>query len=187
MAKTIKFTASNGTRYSLLALSSKITSPSIKVGSSYIPCFSGSAGSDVSLGEYIYTLAPFKVGSKRAAYKRRLEFVDKGQVYIQVQTCNSMGYMGGYVFTGLTANWQGIHTNMSGYTATANVTSTSSMSDTSFGAASYTFWWRGTYSVKHDSTGTIVASGDFYVTAYDRATVVGGPYCTTHTITVYGG
>jgi hypothetical protein len=186
MAKTIKFTASNGKRYSLLALSSKITTPSVKVGSSYIPCFSGSAGSDVASGEYIYTLAPFKVGSKRAAYKRRFEFVDNGKVYIQVQTCNSFGYMGGVVMTALAANWQGIHTNMSGYTATANVTSQSSMYHADLGAVSYTFWWKGTYSVKHDSTGAIVASGDFYIQAYDAASVIGGPYCTTHTLTVYG-
>lgn len=186
MEKTIKFTASDGTRYSLLALSSKITSLSLKVGSYYIPCFSGRAGSDVTSGEYIYTLAPLKVGSKRAAYKRSLEFVKKGQVYARVQTCNSFGWMGGFVFTGLTAEWAGIHTNMSGYTATANVTSTSSMRETGFGAIGYTFWWRGTYSVVHNSTGTIVASGDFYVSAYDSAGAAGGPYCTMHTIKIYG-
>lgn len=183
---TLSFTASNGKRYSLLSLSSKLTTPSLKVGSSYVPCFVGNAESEVTSGEYIYTLSPMKVGSTHAAYKRRFEFVDNGKVYIQVQTCDSFGYMGGFVYTSLTANWQGIHTNMSGYTATANITSTSDMSYTSLGADSYTFWWRGTYSVKHDATGTIVASGDFYIQAYDTASVVGGPYCTTHTLTVYG-
>ena len=42
---TLSFTASNGKRYSLLALPNKLTSPSLKVGSSYVPCFSGNTES----------------------------------------------------------------------------------------------------------------------------------------------
>ena len=61
---TIKFPY-GGTNYSLVATSSKITTPSIKVGGSYIPLFSGGNGDTVVNGSNVYILSPMRVGIHR--------------------------------------------------------------------------------------------------------------------------
>ena len=60
---------------SLLALTSRITTPSIHIQKDgnhwYVPLFSGSKGAVVQSGGYNYTLGGLKVGSYRAAESRR--------------------------------------------------------------------------------------------------------------------
>lgn len=66
----------NSTTETLWNSSSRITSPSIvcsKNGSTYyIPLFEGSYGSQITYGDYTYTLGRFKAGSKRAPVSRAL-------------------------------------------------------------------------------------------------------------------
>ena len=183
---TLNFTASNGKRYSLLALPNKLTSPSLKVGSSYVPCFTGSAESDVTSGEYIYTLSPMKVGSTRAAYKRRLSFGAIGHVYIQVEVC-------GVVFSNnddlVTAHFTGqierVYTNMAGYTVHTNITSTN---EGPYGPqpllGGHTYYWNGTYTVTHDASGSTVASGPFSIQATAVGYFVGIINCEHPTFTI---
>ena len=47
---TLKFNYS-GTNYELVAKDTKITTPSIKVGNLYIPCFKGNIGEEVTYGD----------------------------------------------------------------------------------------------------------------------------------------
>lgn len=63
---TLKFNY-GGTDYKLVAKDTKITTPSIKVGNLYIPCFKGNIGEEVTYGDKIYTLSPLKVGDCRSA------------------------------------------------------------------------------------------------------------------------
>lgn len=63
---TLKFNY-GGTDYKLIAKDTKITTPSIKVGNLYIPCFKGNIGEEVTYGDKIYTLSPLKVGDYRSA------------------------------------------------------------------------------------------------------------------------
>lgn len=184
---TLNFTASNGKRYSLLALPNKLTSPSLKVGSSYVPCFTGSAESDVTSGEYIYTLSPMKVGSTRAAYKRRLSFGANGHVYIQVQICGGLDYIGacddvarGYFIGSINR----VYTNMAGYTVHTNITSTNEGHIILPLTAVYDYYWNGNYTVTHDATGSIVASGPFSISATTRGIMVGAFNCEYPTFTI---
>ena len=62
---TLKFNY-GGTNYELVAKDTKITTPSIKVGNLYIPCFKGNIGEEVTYGDKIYTLSPLKVGDYRS-------------------------------------------------------------------------------------------------------------------------
>lgn len=189
---TLSFTASNGKRYSLLALPNKLTSPSLKVGSSYVPCFTGSTESEVTSGEYIYTLSPMKVGGTRAAYTRRLSFGATGHVYIQLGLC-------AIIFSNnqnlVTANFSGgierVYTNMAGYTAHINITSTNEgsqmkvfMGDWTDYIGAYTYRWNGTYTVTHDASGSTVASGPFSIETQAIGYFVGIMNCTHPTFTI---
>lgn len=169
---TLNFTASNGKHYSLLALPNKLTSPSLKVGSSYVPCFTGSTESEVTSGEYIYTLSPMKVGSTRAAYTRRLSFGANGHVYIQLELCAVyLVYDNDILYTGhFTGRIERVYTNMAGYTVHTNITSTNEgsqmkvfMGDWTDYIGAYTYRWNGTYTVTHDASGSTVASGPFSI------------------------
>ena len=172
---TLNFTASNGKRYSLLALPNKLTSPSLKVGSSYVPCFTGSAESDVTSGEYIYTLSPMKVGSTRAAYKRRLSFGAIGHVYIQVAVGAVYLFEDDVFYTTYNGYIERVYTNMAGYTVHTNITSTN---EGYFGPqpllGGHTYYWNGTYTVTHDASGSTVASGPFSVRATARVHFIAG-------------
>ena len=181
---TLSFTASNGKRYSLLSLPDKLTTPSLKVGSSYVPCFVGSAESEVTSGEYIYTLSPMKVGSTHAAYKRRFTFTDLGHVYINVTVCGTIGNWGGISLASFSAHWNSIYTNTAGYTAHANVTSTNESSSGDSLSSSHYYYWNGTYTVIHDASGSTVASGTFSVGAHARWTAYGVMNCESPTFTI---
>lgn len=183
---TLSFTASNGKRYSLLSLPDKLTTPSLKVGSSYVPCFVGSAESEVTSGEYVYTLSPMKVGDTHAAYKRRLAFENIGHVYIQVQVCgrwHKFDYFKNYYFKG---SFQRIYTNIDGYTANATITSTNQGEYRSHSEIAHYYYWNGTYIVTNDVTGETVYSGTFSVGA--NANAVSGAeyilYCESPTFTI---
>ena len=185
---TLSFTASNGKRYSLLALPNKLTSPSLKVGSSYVPCFSGNTESEVTSGEYIYTLSPMKVGGTRAAYTRRLSFGATGHVYIEV----AVG--GVYVFDGdVTFNviYNGyinrVYTNMAGYTVHVNLSSTNQGllgPIATLLAVPYDYYWNGNYTVTHDASGSTVASGPFSISATARPSPVVTPNWEYPTFTI---
>lgn len=182
---TLSFTASNGKRYSLLSLPDKLTTPSLKVGSSYVPCFVGSAESDVTSGEYVYTLSPMKVGDTHAAYKRRFAFEKIGHVYIQVQVCGlwhkKADYFKHYHFSG---SFQRIYTDTDGYTASATITSTNQGDVQTYYETSKYYYWNGTYTVTHDDTGETVDSGTFSVgaTAYFGAEYIQNCQSPTFTI-----
>ena len=167
---TLSFTASNGKRYSLLALPNKLTSPSLKVDSSYVPCFTGNTESEVTSGEYIYTLSPMKVGSTRAAYTRRLSFGATGHVYVQV-TLGSVvldDKNDEFVYSWFNSWIERVYTNMAGYTAHINVTSTNEGLRLNLFAPTYDYYWDGTYTVTHDASGSTVASGPFSIRATAR-------------------
>ena len=162
---TLSFTAQNGKRYSLLALPNKLTSPSLKVGSSYVPCFTGSTESEVTSGEYIYTLSPMKVGSTRAAYKRRLSFGANGHVYIELQFYMLILDDGNLAYAWFNGYINRAYTNMGGYTAHINVTSTNEGLQMRPLIPVYDYYWNGTYTVTHDASGSTVASGPFSIRA----------------------
>ena len=165
---TLSFTASNGKRYSLLALPNKLTSPSLKVGSSYVPCFTGSTESEVTSGEYIYTLSPMKVGSTRAAYTRRLSFGATGHVYVQVELRAVIFDNGEFAYAVFNSWIERVYTNMAGYTAHINITSTNEGLRLNLFAPTYDYYWDGTYTVTHDASGSTVASGPFSIRATAR-------------------
>lgn len=175
---TLNFTASNGKRYSLLALPNKLTSPSLKVGSSYVPCFTGSTESEVTSGEYIYTLSPMIVGSTRAAYKRRLSFGANGHVYIQVAVGAVYLFDDDVFYTIYNGYIERVYTNMAGYTVHTNITSTNEGSlgpiPTPLFTLPYDYYWNGNYTVTHDASGSAVASGQFSVRATARAHIIAG-------------
>lgn len=162
---TFSFTATNGKRYSLLSLPDKLTTPSLKVGSSYVPCFVGSAESEVTSGEYVYTLSPMKVGDTHAAYKRRFAFEAIGHVYIQVQVCGLYGTVSGIPIFAYGGVFKRIYTNTDGYTASATFTSTNQGNVGPTFEFSHHYYWNGTYTVTHDATGETVYSGTFSVGA----------------------
>ena len=183
---TLSFTASNGKRYSLLALPNKLTSPSLKVGSSYVPCFSGSTESEVTSGEYIYTLSPMKVGGTRAAYKRRLSFGATGHVYIQVELRTVIFDNGEFAYAWFTSWIERVYTNMAGYTAHINITSTNEGLQMRPLIPAYDYYWNGTYTVTHDASGSTVASGQFSISANAHAylPVVGVLFSDQQTFTI---
>ena len=171
---TLSFTAPNGKRYSLLALPNKLTSPSLKVGSSYVPCFTGSTESEVTSGEYIYTLSPMKVGSTRAAYKRRVSFGANGHVYIELQFYSLILDDGNLAYAWFNGGINRVYTNMAGYTAHINITSTNEGLRLNLFAPTYDYYWNGTYTVTHDATGSTVASGPFSIRATAHTHFIAG-------------
>ena len=183
---TLSFTAPNGKRYSLLALPNKLTSPSLKVGSSYVPCFSGNTESEVTSGEYIYTLSPMKVGGTRAAYKRRLSFGATGHVYIELAIGAVWTAMDGVVYAIYNGYINRVYTNTAGYTAHINITSTNEGPQIRPLIPAYDYYWNGTYTVTHDASGSTVASGTFSISAnaHAFAPIVGVPFSDQQTFTI---
>ena len=183
---TLSFTASNGKRYSLLALPNKLTSPSLKIGSSYVPCFTGNTESEVTSGEYIYTLSPMKVGSTRAAYTRRLSFGATGHVYIQLVLRTVIFDNGEFAYTVFHGEIGRVYTNMAGYTAHINITSTNQGQQMRPLIAAYDYYWDGNYTVTHDASGSTVASGPFSIRAqaYAPYPIVGVIFTQEPTFTI---
>ena len=183
---TLNFTASNGKRYSLLALPNKLTSPSLKVGSSYVPCFTGNTESEVTSGEYIYTLSPMKVGSTRAAYTRRLSFGATGHVYIQLVLRTVILDNGEFAYAVFHGEIGRVYTNMAGYTAHINITSTNQGQQMRPLIPVYDYYWDGNYTVTHDASGSTVASGPFSIRAqaYAPYPIVGVIFTQEPTFTI---
>ena len=181
---TLSFTASNGKQYSLLSLPDKLTTPSLKVGSSYVPCFVGNAESEVTSGKYIYTLSPMKVGNTHAAYKRKLSFEAVGHIYMQVQVCGLLGAMGGAWVFAYTGYFQRIYTDIDGYTVRANFTSTNQGNTGPVFEGSHYFYWNGTYTVTHDATGETVTTGTFSVGATAHYGGFASMNCSSPTFTI---
>ena len=183
---TLSFTAQNGKRYSLLALPNKLTSPSLKVGSSYVPCFTGSTESEVTSGEYIYTLSPMKVGSTRAAYTRRLSFGATGHVYVQLVLRTVILDNGEFAYAVFHGEIGRVYTNMAGYTAHINITSTNQGQQWRPLIPVYDYYWNGTYTVTHDASGSTVASGPFSISAqaYAPYPIVGVIFTQEPTLTI---
>ena len=183
---TLSFTAPNGKRYSLLALPNKLTSPSLKVNSSYVPCFTGNTESEVTSGEYIYTLSPMKVGSTRAAYKRRVSFGANGHVYVELQFYSLILDDGNLAYAWFTSGINRVYTNMAGYTAHLNITSTNEGLQMRPLIPVYDYYWDGTYTVTHDASGSTVASGPFSIRATARvpAPIVGFRFSEQQTFTI---
>ena len=185
---TLSFTAPNGKRYSLLALPNKLTSPSLKVGSSYVPCFSGNTESEVTSGEYIYTLSPMKVGGTRAAYTRRLSFGATGHVYIELAIGTAWLIDDGWIHIFYNGYINRVYTNMAGYTAHVNISSTNEgvlgPVVIPFFFVPHDFYWNGTYTVTHDASGSTVASGQFSVGATANANILGVPIWEYPTFTI---
>ena len=48
----------NGKTYALLSKTTKVTTPSIRIGNNYTPLFEGKPESEVISGDTIYTLSP---------------------------------------------------------------------------------------------------------------------------------
>ena len=65
--------------------------------------------------------------------------------------------------------WIGrVYTNMAGYTAHINITSTNEGLRLNLFAQTYDYYWDGTYTVTHDASGSTVASGPFSTRATAR-------------------
>lgn len=62
----------NGTIYSMVKTSSKITTPSVAVDGGWIPCFKGDRFAEVTYGYRIYTLSPLMVNGYRMACGQRI-------------------------------------------------------------------------------------------------------------------
>lgn len=62
----------NGTIYSMVKTSSKITTPSVAVDGGWIPCFKGDRFAEVTHGDRIYTLSPLMVNGYRMACGQRI-------------------------------------------------------------------------------------------------------------------
>ena len=155
---TIKFNY-GGVDYHLVAYSNKITTPSIKIGSVYIPCFAGNIGQEIISGDKIFTLSPMNVGNYRAVCGARQGFV--GGVFITVHQRSSIGNWGGISMSSFSASITNAYTNQSGFTASVNVTSSDAGGNAI--STSYTYRFAGTYSVVDASTGIVAKTGNFNV------------------------
>lgn len=160
----------NGTIYSMVKTSSKITTPSVAVDGGWIPCFKGDRFAEVTYGDRIYTLSPLMVNGYRMACGSRTAFT--GHVFITVHQSSTIGNTGGISVGAYSAHIKNTYTNQTGFSASVKVTS----SDTG-GAAiamSYTYKFAGTYTVTESSTGTVVKTGNFNVSVTHNHTSVYG-------------
>lgn len=105
----------NGTIYSMVKTSSKITTPSVAVDGGWIPCFKGDRFAEVTYGNQIYTLSPLMVNGYRMACGSRTAF--NGTIYVNIPYSITV-----YVQGGGNATWvlsvkqvQTASTNIPGY------------------------------------------------------------------------
>ena len=150
-----------GKTYSLLSKTTKVTTPSIRIGNNYTPLFEGRSESEVISGDTIYTLSPLKVGKYNAAYKERPNF--DGRVYAEINTwgigLSDTLPVGILRFTGAITN---LYTAQPGFTCKLG---TSNYQDT--GAIplvfpfSYYFNFSSSYQVISNVTGEVVSEGTF--------------------------
>lgn len=152
----IKF-EKNGKTYKLLSKTTKVTTPSIKIGSNYTPLFEGKPESEVISGDTIYTLSPLKVGKFNAAYKERPNF--DGRVYVNVSCAGVTGsMMGGWArtwSTRITSAW----TAQTGFSVSlsSDCNQTTGVMWFTFG---YTFGYNFSYTVRSNTTGEVVKTGN---------------------------
>ena len=159
---SIKF-EKNGKTYKLLSKTIKVTTPSIRIGNNYTPLFEGRSESEVISGDTIYTLSPLKVGKYNAAYKERPNF--DGRVYVNVYCSGVTGSMlGGWArswYTGITSAW----TAQPGFSV--------SLSSDCYQEATvkwftwnWTFEYNFSYTVKSNTTGQVVKTGNCSFSQY---------------------
>lgn len=108
----------NGTIYSMVKTSSKITTPSVAVDGGWIPCFKGDRFAEVTHGDQIYTLSPLMVNGYRLACGSRSAYTTDAYV---TASCSITGgkASGVFVYT-VGINWS--FSNSSGATVTVSNT-----------------------------------------------------------------
>ena len=151
----------NGKTYALLSKTTKVTTPSIRIGDNYTPLFEGRSESEVISGDTIYTLSPLKVGKFNAAYKERPNF--DGRVYAEINTwgigLSDTFPVGMLRFTGAITN---IYTAQPGFTCKLG---TSNYQDSGNVALvfpfSFSFNFSSSYQVISNVTNEIVSEGTF--------------------------
>lgn len=152
----LKFEKNNKT-YTLLSKTTKVTTPSIRIGNNYTPLFEGKPESEVISGDTIYTLSPLKVGRFNAAYKERPNF--DGTVYVNVSCTGVVGMMwGGWAKTwktSITSAW----TKQPGFSVSLS-SNCSQQTGVEWFTHEWTFWYNFSYTVKSDKTGDIVKTGN---------------------------
>ena len=127
-----------------------------------------------------------KVGGTRAAYKRRLSFGATGHVYIELAIGAVWLAKDGVVYAIYNGYINRIYTNMAGYTAHVNISSTNEGPQMRPLIPAYDYYWNGTYTVTHDASGSTVASGQFSISANAHAylPVVGVLFSDQQTFTI---
>ena len=158
----IKFEKDNKT-YTLLSKTTKVTTPSIRIGNNYTPLFEGKPESEVIFGDTIYTLSPLKVGKFNAAYKERPNF--DGRVYVNVSCSGVTGSMlGGWArswTTRITSAW----TAQSGFSVSlsSDCYQEAAIKWFTFG---WTFEYNFLYTVRSNTTGEVVKTGSCSFSQY---------------------
>ena len=150
-----------GKTYALLSKTTKVTTPSIRIGNNYTPLFEGSSESEVISGDTIYTLSPLKVGKFNAAYKERPNF--DGRVYAEINTwgigLSDTLPVGILHYTGAITN---LYTAQPGFTCKLG---TSNYQDSGSVALvvpfTYYFNFSSSYQVISNGTNEIVSEGTF--------------------------
>ena len=92
----------NGTTYSMVKTSSKITTPSVYVDGGYIPCFKGDRFAEVVSGNSIYTLSPLMVNGYRLACGSRPA---AKHLILPLAWDGGIGEQGGMYATGININF----------------------------------------------------------------------------------
>lgn len=159
---SIKF-EKNGKTYKLLSKAIKVTTPSIRIGNNYTPLFEGRPESEVISGDTIYTLSPLKVGKFNAAYKERPNF--DGRVYVNVSCDGTTGSMGGgwarSWITRITSAW----TAQSGFSVSLS-SDCYQTTGTEWFTFGWTFEYNFSYTVRSNTTGDVVKTGNCSFSQY---------------------
>lgn len=93
----------NGTIYSMVKTSSKITTPSVYVDGGYIPCFKGDRFAEVKSGLNIYTLSPLMVNGYRLACGVRSAYTP--DAYVTASCSITGGKTSGVFVYNVGINW----------------------------------------------------------------------------------
>ena len=171
----------NGKTYALLSKTTKVTTPSIRIGNNYTPLFEGRPESEVISGNTIYTLSPLKVGKFNAAYKERPNF--DGRVYVNVSCSGVTGSMGGgwarSWVTSITSAW----TAQPGFSVSlsSDCYDTAGLKWFTFG---WTFWYNFSYTVKCNTTGEVVKTGNCSFSQYWDHGPIGLPETQNRTVQI---
>ena len=177
---SIKF-EKNGKIYKLLSKGNKVTTPSIRIGNNYTPLFEGRPESEVIYGDMIYTLSPLKVGKYNAAYKERPNF--DGRVYVNVRCSGVTGSMlGGWARTwntSITSAW----TAQSGFSVSLS-SDCWQQTGVEWFTWGWTFVYNFSYTVRCNTTGEVVKTGNSSFSQYWDHGPVGIPETIDRTIQI---